>query len=94
MSELDSVVDLGLPEPRLFIPGGEDLHGHALSHPGAPPHLSIPPFTLFGEQHNDNVTIIRLFLIVYIQRRRQPPFFTGPRQSLQCPGKIPVIIIK
>lgn len=40
----DGVVDLCLSEPRLLIPGGEDLHGHALPVPHASPHLSIAPF--------------------------------------------------
>ena len=61
VSELDSVVDLGLPEPRLFVPGGEDLHSHTLTHPGAPPHLSVPPLTWLEQQHIHNNTIISFF---------------------------------
>ena len=68
VSELDSVVDLCLPKPGLFIPGGEDLHGHTLSHPGAPPHLSIPPLTWLEQQHINNYQLQSsgFFLIVYI----------------------------
>lgn len=38
--EHDGLVDLGLPKPRAFLSGGEDLDGHLLSSPLAPPHLS------------------------------------------------------
>ena len=38
------VVDLGLAEPRLLIPGGEDLDGHVLPVPNASPHLAVAPF--------------------------------------------------
>lgn len=44
MPEEDSVVDLGLAEPRLLVPGGEDLHGHALPVPHTSPHLAIASF--------------------------------------------------
>ena len=51
VSELDSVVDLCLPEPGLLIPGGEDLDGHALALPLAAPHLAVAPFTCGRETH-------------------------------------------
>lgn len=41
MSEQHCVVDLRLPEPGLFIPRGEDLDGHTLAMPQAPPYLTI-----------------------------------------------------
>lgn len=41
MAQLHRVVDLRLPEPGLFVPGGEDLDGHALPHPRPPPHFPI-----------------------------------------------------
>ncbi|DAA30010.1 TPA: hypothetical protein BOS_5038 [Bos taurus] len=41
VSEQHCVVDLSLPEPGLFISGGEDLDGYALTMPQAPPHLTI-----------------------------------------------------
>lgn len=44
MPQLHRVVDLRLPEPGLFVPGGEDLDGHALPHPRPPPHLPIAAF--------------------------------------------------
>lgn len=53
MSELHCVVDLRLSEPGLFIPWGEDLDGHILPHPGAPPHLPIPAFTCKPSKEND-----------------------------------------
>lgn len=52
MSELHCVVDFRLSEPRLFIPGGEDLDGHILPHPGAPPHLRIPAFACKQSKEN------------------------------------------
>lgn len=48
MPEEDGVVDLCLTEPRLLIPGGEDLHGHALAVPHASPHLAVASFACGG----------------------------------------------
>lgn len=39
VSQHDSLVDLGLPEPGALLAGGEDLHGHFLPTPLPPPHL-------------------------------------------------------
>lgn len=55
MPELYRVVDLCLSEPRLFIPWGEDLDGHILPHPGAPPHLPIPAFACTPSEENVSV---------------------------------------
>lgn len=44
MPQQHGVVDLGLTEPRLLIPGGEDLDGHVLPMPHASPHLAVAPF--------------------------------------------------
>ena len=49
--EEDGVIDLGLPEPRPLISGGEDLHGHVLTLPLPPPHLSVPPLTWGGDRN-------------------------------------------
>lgn len=48
MPEEDGVVDLRLAEPRLLVPGGEDLHGHVLPVPHASPHLTVAPFACHG----------------------------------------------
>ena len=52
MSEHHSLIDLGLPEPGLLVPAGEDLHRHVLSSPQPSPHLTIAtlPHTL-GQRH-------------------------------------------
>lgn len=50
MPQLHRVVDLGLPEPGLFVPGGEDLDGDALPHPRPPPHFPIAAFACKEEE--------------------------------------------
>lgn len=43
MPQHHRLVDLSLAEPRAFLPGGEDLNGHLLPAPLAPPHLAEAP---------------------------------------------------
>lgn len=54
MPQHHSVVQLCFPEPRLLIPGGEDLHSDILPLPTAPPHLTIPAFPC-GKQHRGDI---------------------------------------
>ena len=56
MSEQHCVVDLSLPEPGLFISGGEDLDRYALTMPQAPPHLAIAALSLSSNQRGEGVT--------------------------------------
>lgn len=52
MPEQHRVVDLRLTEPRLLVPGGEDLHGHVLPVPDATPHLPVAPFAYAFHQRD------------------------------------------